>query len=164
MKRLGAKRGRPAKFGRPSRVVALTLPEDVVRGLQRLNPDLAWAVVSMFEKGGNGGPAEIPDADLVEVGNGRALIAVNHATLRRLPGVHMIPINGKRALLSLEPGHGASDLELMVLDRLERRDLKARERQALEVLRDQLRRWRKSGRLRFYTRSIIEVERRSGRR
>src|SRR5262249_29263439 len=107
------KRGRPAKFGRPARVVALTLPEDVVRGLRRVNPDLAWAVVSVFEKG-RGGPAQIPDAELVNVGNGRSLITVNHAALKTLPGVHLIPMNGQRALLSLEPGRGVTDLELAV--------------------------------------------------
>ena len=44
------KRGRPRKFPQPSQVVALTLPEDVVRGLRRVHPDLAWAIVTLFEK------------------------------------------------------------------------------------------------------------------
>ncbi len=46
---VGRKRGRPPKFGRPSEVVALTLPEEVVSGLRRLHPDLAWAVVTLVE-------------------------------------------------------------------------------------------------------------------
>src|SRR5205814_914451 len=40
------KRGRPPKFGRPSRLVALTLPTQVIRGLRKLHPDLAWAIVA----------------------------------------------------------------------------------------------------------------------
>ena len=44
------KRGRPPKFGRPGRVVALTLPEEVVLGLRKVNADLAWAIVTLFEK------------------------------------------------------------------------------------------------------------------
>ena len=43
------KRGRPPKFGRPGQVVALTLPEEVVAGLRRIDPDVAWAVVRLYE-------------------------------------------------------------------------------------------------------------------
>jgi hypothetical protein len=45
-----SKRGRPQKFGRPSQVVALTLPEDVLRGLRKIHHDLGWAIVALFEK------------------------------------------------------------------------------------------------------------------
>jgi hypothetical protein len=40
-----AKRGRPTKFGRASRVVALTLPEDVLSTLRHVHPDPARAIV-----------------------------------------------------------------------------------------------------------------------
>ena len=46
MKSLRRTRGRPPKFGRPSQFVALTLPEEVVAGLRRIDADVAWAVVS----------------------------------------------------------------------------------------------------------------------
>jgi len=38
------KRGRPPKFGRPSQMVALTLPEEVVRDCGRIDDDIAWAI------------------------------------------------------------------------------------------------------------------------
>jgi hypothetical protein len=38
------KRGRPSKFGRPSQVVALTLPDEVVRGLRKLDRNETDAV------------------------------------------------------------------------------------------------------------------------
>ena len=44
------RRGRPSKFGRPSQVVALTLPEDVLRGLRKVHSDVGWAIVSLLEK------------------------------------------------------------------------------------------------------------------
>ena len=44
------KRGRPPKFGRPETVVAITLPEEVVAGLQKVHADLGWAIVTLFEK------------------------------------------------------------------------------------------------------------------
>ena len=43
-------RGRPLKFGRPARLLALTLPHDVVAALRRIHPDPAWAIVSLYEK------------------------------------------------------------------------------------------------------------------
>ena len=49
MKAAGGNRGRPPKFGRPSQVVALTRPEEVMAGLRKINAGLAWAVVRMFE-------------------------------------------------------------------------------------------------------------------
>ena len=44
-----AKRGRPTKFGRASRVVALTLPEDVLSALRHVHPDPARAIVKLVE-------------------------------------------------------------------------------------------------------------------
>ena len=37
MKPTKPKRGRPSKFNRPSHLVALTLPDDVIAGLKKLN-------------------------------------------------------------------------------------------------------------------------------
>src|SRR5689334_20287038 len=74
------KRGRPPKFGRPGRVVAVTLPEEVVQGLRRVDPDLGWAIVRLFQKQARPAgppPRAVADAELVSVASGRALIAVN---------------------------------------------------------------------------------------
>ena len=71
------RRGRPSKFGRPSQVVALTLPEDVLRGLRKVHSDVGWAIVSLLEKS----PAPrsdrsdaLPDVALVTIADRRALI------------------------------------------------------------------------------------------
>lgn len=158
--RTPGKRGRPPKFGRPGQVVALTLPEEVVRGLRRLHPDLAWAIVTLFEKRPPAPTAEPQaDAELVTIADRRSLIVVNRSVLRTLPGVSIIPLNGNRAFLALEPGRGMADLELAVIDRLDDEAVRPRERKALHGLGTQLKKWRQNRALRFHTRAIIVVER-----
>ena len=157
------KRGRPSKFGRPSQVIALTLPEAVIQGLRGIDADLGWAIVRLFERDTPAAPPAVngrsPEAALVAIGDGRSLIVVNRTMLRHLPGVHIIPLSDTRAFLALEHGRGMPDLELAVIDRLEHGRIGSREREALELLRAKLREWRQDRRLTFSTRAIIEVER-----
>src|SRR5207248_2018365 len=96
--------GRPKKYGRPSRAVTVTLPDDVLASLRALDADLGRAIVTLVERrgrklsrNGNGRPAEI-----AEYGN-RAVIIVNPAkALKQLPGVQLVPAGNGRALISLE--------------------------------------------------------------
>jgi hypothetical protein len=163
--RAGAgKRGRPPKFGRRGRVVALTLPEEVIAGLRKLNADLAWAIVGLFEKTAKRRPSSRPrsdEAELVAVGGSRSLIVVPRRLFGSLdlPGVSLLPLQDDRAFLALDPGRGMSDLVLAVDDRLEDPSLGRAEGAALRRLRAQLRGWRSDRRLRCQTRSIIVVER-----
>jgi len=159
------KRGRPPKFGRPAQFVALTLPEDVIEWLHRLNADPAWAIVSLFERetrrtSRSRPPARDPEiVQLVPVAKGRSLIVVPQALSRNLPDVAAVPLGAGRAFLALAPGKGLADLELAIVDRLDAGDLAATEREPLTVLRGQLREWRRSADLSFTTRSIIIAER-----
>ena len=160
------RRGRPSKFGRPSQVVALTLPEEVVRGLRKIHSDLGWAIVTMFEKVPMRASDEAtaqPDAELVTIADRRSLIVVNREVFKSLPGINIIPLHGTRAFLALDIGRGTTDLELAVIDRLEDPSVDLRERKALRKLRLQLRAWRHDRGLRFHTRAIIVVERLIGR-
>jgi hypothetical protein len=157
-----ARRGRPSKFGRPSQVVALTLPDEVVRGLRKVHADIAWAIVTLFEKSPVAGaaPAEAhPDVELVTIADRRSLIVVNRDTFKSLPGISVVPLHGNRAFLALESGSGMTGLELAVIDRLDDPAVDPRERKALKNLRAQLRALRHDRALRFHTRSIIVVER-----
>jgi hypothetical protein len=157
------KRGRPPKFGRPSRVVAVTLPEEVVRGLRRLHPDLGWAIVTLFEKAPtrkSSAAESQPDAELVRIAERRSLIVVNRGVFKSLPGINIIPLHGDRAFLALDLGRGMTDLELAVIDRLDDPTVDGRERKALLKLRSQLRIWRHDRALRFHSRAIIVVEQR----
>lgn len=155
------RRGRPSKFGRPSQVVALTLPEDVVRGLRKIHPDVGWAIVRLLEKASTRKPAAEkpqPDAELVTIADRRSLIVVNRAIFKRLPGINIIPLHGNQAFLALDVGRGMTDLELAVIDRLDDHALDPLERKALQSLRAQLRTWRQDPLMRFHSRSIIVVE------
>lgn len=157
-----SKRGRPPKFGRPSQVVALTLPDDVVRGLRKVDPDVGWAIVTLFEKSPARASAQsdaCPDVELVTIADRRSLIVVNRAVINHLPGVNIVPLHGGRAFLALDPGRGMTDLELAVIDSLSDPGIAPRERKALRNLGAQLRVWRHDRTLRLHTRSIIVVER-----
>jgi len=158
------KRGRPPKFGRPSRVVAVTLPDEVVRGLRRVHQDLGWAIVTLFENAGtrrmSSAAEPRPDAELVTIGRRRSLIVVNPAVFKSLPGINIIPLSGDKAFLALDYGRGMTDLELAVVDSLDDPSLDERERKALRKLRSQLKKWRIDRALEFHSRAIIVVERR----
>ena len=160
------RRGRPSKFGRPSQVVALTLPDEVVKGLRRIDPDVGWAIVTLFEKSPAGAAAagKQPDVELVAIADRRSLIVVNRDAFKALPGISVVPLHGNRAFLALDAGRGMTDLELAILDRLDEPSVEAAERQALTRLRAQLRAWRLDRSLRFHSRSIIVVEKAARRR
>mgnify|MGYP003348894841 FL=1 len=166
------RRGRPPKYGSPSKIVAVTLPEDVVNQLLTIHEDLGWAIVRVVEQlqsrrvsgvpsARKARPAADPDqvveAELASVAPGQALIVVNRVAVRSLPGVQLIPISDGQAFLALDPGKGMADLELAVLDRLESLPAGSRDRAAVEGLLLRLRRWRRDERLSFDSRAIILV-------
>jgi hypothetical protein len=136
----------------------------VVVGLRKVNADLAWAIVRLFEKTAKRrsiSPPPSDEAELVAVGGSRSLIVVPRQLFAslNLPGVSILPLHDDRAILALDPGRGMSDLVLAVDDRLAERKVGRREAAALRRLRTQLRRWRRDHRLRCEARSIIVVER-----
>jgi hypothetical protein len=141
--------------------VALTLPEDVVRGLRRVHPDLAWAIVTLFKRRPPSlADAPKPDAELVTIAGRQSLIVVSRKAFTHLPGIRVIPLDGHRAFLALEPGRGMAELELAVIDRLADRSINSRERKMLGTFQAQLRKWRHNRALRFHSQAIIVVERR----
>lgn len=160
------RRGRPSKFGRPSRVVAVTLPHEAIERLRQVHRDLGWAIMALLDKD----PPEParrqttrdaePYVELVTVADRRALIVVNREHIRHLPGVNLIPMRGNRAFVALDIDRGMSDLELAVSDRLDESAVDPNERRALEDLRTQLTTWRRDHDLKFHRRAIIVVERR----
>ena len=159
------RRGRPSKYGRPSQVLAVTLPHEVIRTLRKVHSDLGWAIVALVEKTGLPSRlAEAPaEAELVEMGAGVCLIVVNSDILRGLPGVQMIPLSRTQAFLALEPGRGMADLELAVLDRLERLRPGSREKPAMLRFRDRLRKWRRAPHWDFHGRTVILASPRRGK-
>lgn len=155
MKPGAVRRGRPLKFGRPAQLVTLTLPDDVIKWLGTVDRDLAWAIVKLHERGQRPAKRRRPEvADLVQLPGQRALILVDPAPFRNIPGVSVIPLADGRGFLALESNRGVADLELAVIDRLDHASIGADERQALTNLRLQLKQWRQEG-IEFESRSII---------
>jgi hypothetical protein len=157
------KRGRPPKFGRPSQVVALTIPNDVLQWLSTIHSDPGWAIVSLAERfrSGKARPkvAKMPEVELAWLTVRQALILVNPSTFQHLKGVTVLPLARGRAFLALENGQGLADIEIAVLDRLEE-PISASERRTLSQVRTQIKEWRRTPSLRFGSKSIVLVERR----
>jgi hypothetical protein len=152
-------RGRPPKFGRPSRLVALTLPEDVLARLKTIHPDAAWAIVRLVEGHDADGNGESARVDIALFSGRRGLIVVDRDAFNRLPDVALIPLSESRAFLALGPGMGLADLELAVIDRIDEATDPS-EQAALMELRSRLREWRADPEWAFEPRAIIVAERR----
>ncbi|HET6958143.1 MAG TPA: hypothetical protein VFI56_16220, partial [Vicinamibacterales bacterium] len=100
------------------------------------------------------------EAELIAVGGGRSLIVIRRDIFQDLPGVNLIPLDGERAFLALQPGRGMADLELAVMDRLVMAPVGGAERRALKRLQKLLRQWRQDRDLTCETRAIIVIQRR----
>jgi hypothetical protein len=156
--------GRPPKYGRPSRVVTVTLPEDVLDGLGAIDADVGRAIVKLSERRRSPHARPVRPAELAAYGN-HAVIIVNPAkALKRLAGVQLVPVGNGRALISLEHPHSIPDLELAVRDAIEHGEMSVRERQTLEAIVEILQRARRSRRVSLEERTIIVLETKRQRR
>ena len=158
------KRGRPLKFGRPSQLIALTIPNDVLQWLKGVHPDPGWAVVSLHERLVSGKapktPARMREAELVQLTARHSLIVVDPETFRGVKGIAILPMARGRAFLAMPNGQGIAELELAILDRLDDETLSGPKRDALTRVRAQVKEWRRSSKWRAEPRSIILIERR----
>jgi len=140
--------------------VAVTLPNDVVSWLEALDRDVARAIVRLHDEALHRGPRPTPRrkpaAELVDVGESRGLIVVDPALVRGLSGVAAIPFGEQRAFLALEPSWTMADLELSVVDCIERERAGDDARRAdLKAFREQLRGWRSDPSITLEPRAII---------
>ena len=159
-----SKRGRPPKFGRPGRLLAFTVPDDVREWLESIHPDPGWALVALFEgatasRRRAGELRAVPVAEIALLAKRRGLIVVNREAIPAIPGVALIPLSDTQAFLALDPGRGLADIELAVIDALEEAAAGA-SRRALAELRDLLRGWRHDPQWAFEPRTILVAEHR----
>lgn len=158
MKLVRAGRGRPQKFGRPSRAITLTLPEDVIAALTSVDDDLSRAVVRLTQ------PLVVdsvprPPAELSKCGDSAVIVIRPTETLRRIPGVSLIPLPDGRALISLEGHMAPPDFELRIRDVLdESRNLEASDRSVLMSIVDILKTARRTRGVDVRQRSIIVLQ------
>jgi hypothetical protein len=156
--------GRPPKYGRPSRAVTVTLPEDVLDGLGAIDTDVGRAIVKLTERRRTLRARAARPAELAPYGN-HAVIIVNPArALKRLAGVQLVPVGNGRALISLMHPHSIPQLELAVRDAIERGDMSTRERHTVEAIVEILQRARRSRGVSLEERTIIVLATKRQRR
>ena len=159
------RRGRPPKYGRQSRALALTLPEDVIDRLAAIDADLGRAIVQLVERQAPQ-PRRTPrrSAEVVPYGPRAVIIVTPVRALARISGVQLIPIGSGRALISLETPHAIPKLELAIRDALDQGDVGARERQTLEAIAGILRQARLSKGTSIEERTVIVLQSKRRRR
>lgn len=155
------KRGRPLKFGRPARSVAVTLPDDVIALLRAVDRDVGRAIVALVaSRRGAGVPAPAPSqvVDVAKTGRRHSLIVVDPRSIPPLPGCSLMHISADRAFIALQPGAGLADLEVTVIDQLAQPQLATAHRAGLLALRRALRKWRTDRRVTVCERAIVVLE------
>lgn len=153
------RRGRPSKFGRSARAVTVTLPEDVITTLMSINLDLGRAIVQLCEAHASQISGALPPpVEVSSYGAGALILIAPVGTLKRVPGVELIPLTDGRALISLDEPHSLHTLELDVRDALESEALPAEERPALSGLAEVLRAARRGQHVSLSTRRIIVLQ------
>jgi hypothetical protein len=150
--------GRPRKYGRPSRAVTLTLPQDVLDRLGAVHADVGQAIVDIVENRPAPRRRERRSAELASYGNHAVIVVTPIKALKRLPGVQLIPIGDGRALISLESPHSIPHLELALRDAMDRGAAGEPERKALNALAEILRDARLSRGVTLEERTIIVLE------
>jgi len=158
IKLIKARRGRPQKFGRPSRAVTLTLPDDVIAALTGVDDDLSRAVVRLSQ------PllADVvtrPPAELSKYGDSAVIVIKRLPALQRLPGVSLVPLPDGRALISLDDAMTVHEFELMLADTIDGgTDVGPWERSALASIREIVKSARQSKGITVHQRNIIVLQ------
>jgi hypothetical protein len=158
------RRGRPKKYGRPSRAFTVTLPEDVLARLGSINTDLGRAIVEVVERKALRQARALRPAEIASYGSRSVIVVTPVKALRRLTGVQLVPIGNGRALISLDRRKSIPQLELDIRDAIERDGIGGPEKATLEAIADILRAARLSRHVSLEARTIIVLEARQPRR
>ncbi len=153
---LRRRRGRPRKFGTPSRAVTLTLPESIIASLFKVDSDLSRAIVSLAKRGvpTNGRPP----AELAVFGR-RAVITIRPTpSLERRAGIDLVPLPDGRALISFDQPKTIAELELTLGDALDDPRLGGDDRKVFEGISEILKEARRSHEVALLRRTIIVLE------
>jgi hypothetical protein len=152
------RRGRPQKFGRPSRAVTLTLPEDVIAALARIDEDLSLAVVRVMQPKLSNLTSR-PSVELSKFGKGAVIIIKPVPALARVPGVKLVPLPDGRTLITLRESMTVYEFELRLRDALdEAKPLKPWERSVMSSVAEILKGARKTNKVVLHQRGIIVLQ------
>jgi hypothetical protein len=140
-----ARRGRPRKFTRPSRTITVTLPEDVLQALARLDADVARAIVRLAMT--LGGDHQSPGVEVATFGSRAVIVVSPTRALSGMTGVELVPLADGRSLIALDDGMSEPQFELAVRDALDGENVTAADRALLERLAAVLQDARRTGTL-----------------
>ena len=158
IKLIKARRGRPQKFGRPSRALTLTLPDDVIEALGDVDNDLSRAVVRLSQPLLTDVVAR-PPAELSKYGDSAVIVIKPLAALNRMPGVSLVPLPDGRALISLRDAMSVHEFELQLGDAIDGgTDMEPWERSAMSSIREILKSARQSKGITVHQRSSIVLQ------
>jgi len=149
------RRGRPAKYGRPARAVNVTLPDDVLDRLRRVDADLGSAIVKLVERRQPPRGRRTRPAEVTQYGSHAVIVVRPIKALKKLPGVQLVPVGNGRALISLTNGRTVPQLELDLRDAIDRG---GEDRESLQAVVDILRQSRRSHTVSMEERTIIVLE------
>ena len=156
------RRGRPRKFARPSRAITLTLPDEVIDALSRIDTDLSRAVVRLAQPELAKRPH--PGAELAPFGR-HAVIVVNPTrTLEQRTGVLLVPLSDGRALISFDEPLSVAQLELRIQDAVEDSRLSRADTEVFKSVGRLLRDARHTPDVAVQQRQIIVLEKTSARK
>lgn len=156
------KRGRPRKFARPSHAVTLTLPDEIIDALAKIDADLSRAVVRLAQPEVAKRPH--PPAELATFGR-RAVIVVNPTrTLEQRTGVLLVPLSDGRALISFDEPLSVAQLELRIQDAIEDPRLSRADAEVFRTIGRLLREARHATDVAVEQRHIIIIEKSTARK
>lgn len=146
--------GRPPKYQEASRPITVTLPDSTLEGLRQIHPDRGQAIVKLTRKLLSEGTAYPPLVEVVKMTENSGLVVIGPSeALRHIPFIHLVEVAPARYLIALESGNDFKNLEIAVHDILEDiTESNKRERQLLQLLLENIKRFRKSERF-----SIAEI-------
>lgn len=138
--------------------MALTLPEDVIAALHRLDDDLARAVVRLSQPLIDG--RERPETVELSQHHDDAVIVVPPAKgLERIDGVSLVPLPDGRALISLDEAMTTADFELSLRYALDaEQELTRPDRAVMASIAEILRHARHTKGISLHERSIIVLK------
>ena len=153
------------KYGRAARPVTVTLPEDVLSRLEAAGHDVGEAIVNLVERHAPRRPAAaLRGPELTAYGSHAVIVVTPNKVLKRLPGVQLVPIGSGRALIALDAPRTIAQFELDLRDASEWPDISAADRESLGAIAKILRQSRRSRDVSLEERTLIVVEAKQAKR
>jgi len=126
--------------------------------LRAIDTDLGRAIVTLAEQRTGRRVPAIQPAELASYGNHSVIVVMPLKSLKRLPGVELVPIGNGRALISLEHPLSIAEFELQLHDAIDQVPAVSHEREPIEVLSKLLREARRSQTVVLKERTIIVLQ------